>query len=57
MEDFDELLAAAHERGIRIVMDLVVNHTSDEHPWLLKAALQRKSQERLLHLERCCRRP
>ena len=33
MEDFDRMLAAAHERGIRIVMDLVVNHTSDEHPW------------------------
>ena len=38
MEDFDELLAKAHERGIRIVMDLVVNHTSDEHKWLWKAA-------------------
>lgn len=33
MEDFDRLLAAAHERGIRIIMDLVVNHTSDEHAW------------------------
>lgn len=31
MEDFDELLFQAHERGIRIVMDLVVNHTSDCH--------------------------
>ena len=29
MEDFDEMLAAAHERGIKIMMDLVVNHTSD----------------------------
>lgn len=33
LEDFDELLARAHERGIRVVMDLVVNHTSDEHAW------------------------
>ncbi|GAA2019179.1 alpha-glucosidase [Nakamurella flavida] len=33
LEQFDELLAAAHDRGIRLVMDLVVNHTSDEHPW------------------------
>jgi oligo-1,6-glucosidase len=33
LEDFDELLAALHERGIRLIMDLVVNHTSDEHPW------------------------
>jgi oligo-1,6-glucosidase len=31
--DFDRLLAAVHRRGMRLVMDLVVNHTSDEHPW------------------------
>lgn len=37
MEDFDRLLAAAHERGIRIVMDLVVNHTSDEHKWFVES--------------------
>lgn len=37
MEDFDELLAAAHKRGIRIVMDLVVNHTSDEHKWFVES--------------------
>ena len=42
MEDFDWMLAAAHERGIRIVMDLVVNHTSDEHPWFLES---RKSKD------------
>ena len=35
MEDFDRLLAEAHEKGLRIVMDLVVNHTSDEHPWFI----------------------
>ena len=33
LEDMDELLAEAHKRGLRIVMDLVVNHTSDEHAW------------------------
>ena len=33
MEDFDRLIAEAKKRGIRIVMDLVANHTSDRHPW------------------------
>lgn len=42
MEDFDRMLAAAHARGIRIVMDLVVNHTSDEHPWFVES---RKSKD------------
>ncbi len=37
MEDFDELLAQAKARGIGIVMDLVINHTSDEHEWFQKA--------------------
>ena len=35
MEDFDRMLTAAHEHGIKLVMDLVVNHTSDEHPWFI----------------------
>jgi oligo-1,6-glucosidase len=33
LSDLDELIAGLHERGIKLVMDLVVNHTSDEHPW------------------------
>ena len=33
MEDFDALLAEAHANGMKLIMDLVVNHTSDEHPW------------------------
>ena len=37
MEDFERMLEAAHERGIRLVMDLVVNHTSDEHPWFVES--------------------
>ncbi len=35
--DFAELARRARERGIRIVLDLVVNHTSDEHPWFVSA--------------------
>lgn len=46
MEDFDELLAAAHERGIRIVMDLVVNHTSDEHAWFVESRSSRDNDKR-----------
>lgn len=42
MEDFDRMLQAAHERGIKIMMDLVVNHTSDEHAWFVES---RKSKE------------
>lgn len=37
MEDFDTLLKGVHARGMRLVMDLVVNHTSDEHPWFKDA--------------------
>ena len=33
MEDFDEMLETAHKHGIKILMDLVANHTSDQHPW------------------------
>ncbi len=37
MKDFDKMLAEIHKRGMRLVMDLVVNHTSDEHEWFKKA--------------------
>ena len=37
MEDFDRMLAIAHEKGIKIMMDLVVNHTSDEHKWFIES--------------------
>lgn len=37
MEDFDRMLAVAHEKDIKIMMDLVVNHTSDEHKWFIES--------------------
>ena len=46
MDDFDKMLAAAHERGIRIVMDLVVNHTSDEHPWFVESRSSKDNEKR-----------
>jgi glycosidase len=41
MRDFDELLAAAHERGIRVLIDYVPNHTSDQHPWFIESRASR----------------
>ena len=37
LDDLDELLAEAHRRGLAVVMDLVVNHTSDQHPWFVES--------------------
>ena len=37
MKDFDELLRECHKRNIKIMMDLVVNHTSDEHSWFMES--------------------
>lgn len=37
MEDFDRLLEAVHEKEMKIIMDLVINHTSDEHPWFIES--------------------
>ena len=42
MEDFDRMLEAIHQRGMRLVIDLVVNHSSDEHPWFVES---RKSRD------------
>ncbi len=41
MADFDEMLAGLHERGIKLMMDLVVNHSSDEHAWFRQARTSR----------------
>ena len=44
MDDFDELLNQVHARGMRLIMDLVINHTSDEHEWFQKALKDKKSK-------------
>jgi oligo-1,6-glucosidase len=46
LADFDALLAAVHERGMKLVMDLVVNHTSDEHPWFVESRASRENPKR-----------
>jgi oligo-1,6-glucosidase len=43
MADFDVMLAGMHAKGIRLMMDLVVNHTSDEHPWFVQARSSRSN--------------
>ena len=46
MADFDEMLAKAHSLGIKIVMDLVVNHTSDEHKWFIESRSSKDNPKR-----------
>lgn len=46
MEDFKTLLQEMHRRGIRLLMDLVVNHTSNQHPWFLEARKSRSNPYR-----------
>lgn len=46
MEDFDELLKEAHKRNIKLIADLVINHTSDEHPWFIESKSSIDSDKR-----------
>ena len=46
LADLDELIEALHARGIRLLMDLVVNHTSDEHPWFVESRSSRDNPKR-----------
>ena len=46
LEDFDTLVTEAHARGIRVVVDLVPNHTSDQHPWFLESRSSLQSPKR-----------
>ncbi|OIX92867.1 glucohydrolase [Staphylococcus equorum] len=46
MEDFDQLLDGVHQRGMKLILDLVVNHTSDEHPWFIESKSSKDNPKR-----------
>jgi alpha-glucosidase len=46
LDDFDALLAAAHSQGLKVILDLVSNHTSDRHPWFLESRASRHGRKR-----------
>jgi alpha-glucosidase len=52
MADFDELLAATHARGLKMILDFVPNHTSDQHPWFLESRSSRSNPKRDWYLWR-----
>ena len=52
MQDFDALLAAAHGKGLRVILDFVPNHSSDQHPWFLQSRSSRSDPKRDWYLWR-----
>jgi alpha-glucosidase len=52
LEDFDALLEAAHASGLKVILDLVPNHTSDQHPWFVESRSSRQSKRRDWYLWR-----
>jgi Alpha amylase, catalytic domain len=52
LDDFDRLVAAAHARNLKIILDLVPNHTSDQHPWFIESRSSRDNPKRDWYLWR-----
>jgi alpha-glucosidase len=52
LEDFDRLLAEVHDRGLKMILDFVPNHTSDHHPWFLESRSSRENPKRNWYLWR-----
>lgn len=46
LADFDELLEEVHQRGMKLILDLVINHTSDEHPWFIESRSSKDNPKR-----------
>lgn len=46
MNDFDQLLSSIHQKGMKLILDLVVNHTSDEHPWFIESKSSKTNAKR-----------
>ena len=46
INDFDQLLSSIHQRGMKLILDLVVNHTSDEHPWFIESKSSKTNAKR-----------
>src|SRR6266481_1881135 len=45
MEDLDALIAAVHDSGLKLILDLVPNHTSDQHPWFIESKSSRDNRK------------
>ncbi len=46
MEDFEILLKETHDKGMKLILDLVINHTSDEHPWFIESKSSKDNPKR-----------
>ncbi len=57
MSDYEELLSECHRRGMRVIMDMVLNHTSDEHPWFRESRSSRDNPRRDWYIWRDGRAP